>query len=235
LNIENFITELKKLNINITSIQLEQLRIYKEMLLEYNEKFNLTAITTPEDIYLKHFYDSLTLIKACDLTEKLTILDIGTGAGFPGLVLKIVFPNLDITLIDSNKKKIGFLQDVIKKLKLENITTIITRAECLDKSYRHHFDIVTSRAVASLRILTELAIPYTKEQGYFIAMKGLSAEEVAEASSTIALLNSEITDIIEFTLPDNTSNRSLIVIKKNQVTSPMYPRDYDKILHKPLK
>lgn len=235
MKIEEFITELQKLNINITSIQLEQLRIYKELLLEANKKFNLTSITDDKDIYLKHFYDSLTLIKAYDLTQKLSLLDIGTGAGFPGLVLKIVFPNLDVTLIDSNKKKIAFLLDVIKKLNLGNITCIIARAETLDKSYRHHFDIVTSRAVASLRILTELAIPYTKEQGYFIAMKGSSEEEITEAIPTINLLNSEITSIIKFTLPDNISNRSLIVIKKNQVTSPMYPRNYDKILHKPLK
>ena len=170
MNIEIFKDELAKLNIEVTEKNLNDLNIYKEMLLEYNKKFNLTAIKTEEDIYLKHFYDSLTLSKIVDLKGDLKLLDIGTGAGFPGLVLKIFYPNLEVTLLDSNHKKITFLEQVIKRLNLKNITCINTRAENLPDQYREYFDIVTSRAVANLRILCELSLPFLKIKGKFIAM-----------------------------------------------------------------
>lgn len=152
MNIESFIKEVELLGIKVTKENLADLNIYKDLLLEYNKKFNLTAIKTEEEIYLKHFYDSLTLVKGVDLTKNLKILDIGTGAGFPGLVLKIFYPELEITLLDSNHKKIMFLEQVIKRLNLKNITCLNTRAENLPSNYREYFDIVTSRAVAHLRI-----------------------------------------------------------------------------------
>ena len=156
MNIESFIKEVELLGIKVTKENLADLNIYKDLLLEYNKKFNLTAIKTEEEIYLKHFYDSLTLVKGVDLTKNLKILDIGTGAGFPGLVLKIFYPELEITLLDSNHKKIMFLEQVIKRLNLKNITCLNTRAENLPSNYREYFDIVTSRAVAHLRIFYSL-------------------------------------------------------------------------------
>lgn len=235
MNIETFIKELNKLNIKITKDQLTKLSKYKDMLIEYNQKFNLTAIKTEEEIYLKHFYDSLTLIKVVDLTRNLKLLDIGTGAGFPGLVLKIVFPSLNVTLLDSNNKKITFLNTVIKELDLKDITSIYGRAENLDIKYREYFDIVTSRAVSNLRILSELSIPYLKVNGLFLPMKGVITPELKESEATIKILNSEIISVKEFTLPFENSNRSIAIIKKNSKTNSIYPRAYDKIVKKPLK
>lgn len=235
MNIETFITELKKLNIIPTQEQLESLEKYKNMLIEYNEKFNLTAIKTDEEIYLKHFYDSLTLSKVVDLNQELKLLDIGTGAGFPGLVLKIMFPSLDITLLDSNNKKITFLETVIKELNLKNIKCIYGRAESLNNIYHEYFDIVTSRAVSHLRILSELSIPYLKVDGLFLPMKGNISVELQESKKTLEILNCKVLDIIEFKLPIENSNRSIAIIKKTNSIEDIYPRTYDRIIKKPLK
>lgn len=235
MDIKTFINELEKINIIPTKKQLEDLEKYKNMLILYNKKFNLTAIKTSEEIYLKHFYDSLTLIKAIDLKEKLKLLDIGTGAGFPGLVLKIMFPNLDITLLDSNNKKITFLEAVIKELQLVNIKCIYGRAEELNDSYREYFDIITSRAVSHLRIISELSLPYLKVNGLFLPMKGNISSELMESKQTFKILNSKVIDIIEFKLPIENSNRSIAIIKKITSLDTIYPRPYDKIIKKPLK
>lgn len=235
MNIETFITELKKLNIIPTQEQLESLEKYKNMLIEYNEKFNLTAIKTDEEIYLKHFYDSLTLSKVVDLNQELKLLDIGTGAGFPGLVLKIMFPSLDIALLDSNNKKITFLETVTKELNLKNIKCIYGRAESLDNIYREYFDIVTSRAVSHLRILSELSIPYLKVDGLFLPMKGNISVELQESKKTLDILKCKVLDIIEFKLPIENSNRSIAIIKKTNSIEDIYPRTYDRIIKKPLK
>lgn len=235
MNIEAFVSELKKLDIIPTKAQLEALERYKNMLIEYNKKFNLTAIKTDEEIYLKHFYDSLTLSKVVDLNQKLKLLDIGTGAGFPGLVLKIIFPSLDITLLDSNNKKITFLETMIKELNLKNIKCIYGRAESLDSIYREYFDIVTSRAVSRLRILSELSIPYLKVDGLFLPMKANIAEELKESDSTLKALKCQILEITEFNLPIENSKRVILKIKKDQITLTIYPRPYDKIIKKPLK
>lgn len=234
MNQKEFITELKKLNINLTEDQLKSLEIYKNLLQEYNQKFNLTAITKDEEIYLKHFYDSLTLSKALDLTKNLKVLDIGTGAGFPGLVLKIVFPNLNLTLIDSNHKKITFLNTVITKLNLTGITCLNTRAEALSQNYREYFDVVTSRAVAHTRLLLELSIPYLKVKGLFIPLKGNITSEYSESINALNTLNSKLLKKIEFKLPDKESNRTILVIEKESQTPDEYPRSYDKIIRKPL-
>lgn len=235
MDIKTFINELAKINIIPTKKQLEDLEKYQNMLILYNKKFNLTAIKTSEEIYLKHFYDSLTLIKAIDLKEKLKLLDIGTGAGFPGLVLKIMFPNLDITLLDSNNKKITFLEAVIKELQLVNIKCIYGRAEELNDSYREYFDIITSRAVSHLRIISELSLPYLKVNGLFLPMKGNISSELMESKQTFKILNSKVIDIIEFKLPIENSNRSIAIIKKITSLDTIYPRPYDKIIKKPLK
>ncbi len=230
MNIESFIKEVELLGIKVTKENLADLNIYKDLLLEYNKKFNLTAIKTEEEIYLKHFYDSLTLVKGVDLTKNLKILDIGTGAGFPGLVLKIFYPELEITLLDSNHKKIMFLEQVIKRLNLKNITCLNTRAENLPSNYREYFDIVTSRAVAHLRILSELSIPYLKVNGKLIAMKGISETEIEESEKILTELNSNILEVIKFNLPIEGSNRSLIIVEKEKETDKKYPRSYDKIM-----
>jgi len=235
MNIDLFIEELKKINIEVTEHELYDLKIFKDMLIEYNGKFNLTAIKTDEEIYLKHFYDSLTITKVIDLDKELNILDIGTGAGFPGLVLKIFFPKLNIILLDSNNKKITFLNEVIKILKLENIKCIHGRAEELSDTYREYFDIVTSRAVSNLRVLSELSIPYVKVNGYFIAMKGNALEEIREAETTIKKLNSKIIKKEKFLLPIEKSARNIIVIEKLEKTPINYPRRYDQIIKKILK
>ena len=227
---DEFILECGKMNVFLTEQNMRDLEIYKDMLISYNQKFNLTAIKTEEDIYLKHFYDSLTICKATTLKENLKLLDIGTGAGFPGLVLKIVFPKLDVVLLDSNHKKGMFLEDVIKRLGLKHIKVLTVRAEELDKTYREYFDIVTSRAVAHLRILTELSIPYLKVGGMLIAMKGNVLEEVAKSKIFLEKLNSKISNIIYFNLPKEESNRSLVIIEKLAKTSDIYPRSYDKIM-----
>ena len=230
MNIETFIKEVEKLNITVTKENLASLAKYKDLLIEYNKKFNLTAIKSDEEIYLKHFYDSLTLIKAYSLNGNLKLLDIGTGAGFPGIVLKIFYPDLELTLLDSNHKKIAFLEVVIKELNLKNVTCINSRAENLPKTYREYFDIVTSRAVAHLRILLELSIPYLKVGGKLIAMKGLSEEEIKESAKILEKLDSTIVDTIKFNLPIEGSNRSLVIVQKNKKTNEIYPRSYDKIV-----
>lgn len=230
MNIETFIKEVEKLNISVTKENLASLAKYKDLLVEYNKKFNLTAIKSDEEIYLKHFYDSLTLIKAYSLNGNLKLLDIGTGAGFPGIVLKIFYPDLELTLLDSNHKKIAFLEVVIKELNLKNVTCINSRAENLPKTYREYFDIVTSRAVAHLRILLELSIPYLKVGGKLIAMKGLSEDEIKESAKILEKLDSRIVDTIKFNLPIEGSNRSLVIVQKNKKTNEIYPRSYDKIV-----
>ena len=165
-----FLNELTKLNINLTTEQQEKLKNYAEFLLSYNEHTNLTAIKNIDEVYLKHFYDSLTLSKIANFTNE-SLLDIGTGAGFPGLVLAIVYPNLQVTLLDSNNKKIKFLQECLSKLNLKNVTLVQERAEVYTKNNREKFDYVTSRAVAELRILLELGIPSLKVNGHFLIMK----------------------------------------------------------------
>ena len=176
MNKNEWIEEIKKLNINLTEEQIDKLDEYANFLLEYNQYTNLTAIKTKEEVYLKHFYDSLTLIKIANLTEG-KLLDVGTGAGFPGLVLAIAFPKLEVTLLDSNNKKIAFLDECIQKLKISNATTVYDRAENYTRTHREQFDFVTSRAVAELRILLELNIPALKINGEFLVMKANVEEE----------------------------------------------------------
>ena len=229
-----FITSVSKLGITLTTEQLDMLNTYKEFLQEYNKHTNLTRIVTDEDIYLKHFYDSLTIVKAIDLNNINNLLDIGTGAGFPGMVLKIVFPKINVTLLDSNNKKIKFLQELSKKLNI-NVEIINDRVENYAKNNLNKFDIVTSRAVANMRVLTEISLPLVKVVGYFIALKGIMDDNLEDSRETIAILNGEITNIITFNLHDNEGIRNIIVIKKKKETQINNLRTYDKIIKKPLK
>lgn len=234
MNQNKFIEELKKINIELTDKQLNDLEIYYEMLVEYNERMNLTGITEKDQVYLKHFYDSLTIMKIIDLEKQETLCDIGTGAGFPGMVLKIVFPNLKVTLVDSLNKRIEFLKDVKEKLKLENLEIIHARAEEFARENIEKFDVVTARAVAHLSILLEYSIPMVKINKYFIAMKGNINEELEESKNAIKLLNSKLEELIEFKLPIEESNRNLIKITKISKTNNKYPRKYSDIKKKKL-
>ena len=234
MNKDELIEELKKININLDEKKQNMLDEYYELLLEWNEKINLTSITKKEDVYLKHFYDNLTLIKAVNLNVNLSLCDIGTGAGFPGLVLKICFPNLKITLVDSLSKRVDFLKKVIEKLNLKDIDAVHARAEDFSKDNRESFDIVTSRAVAKLNILSELCIPLVKVNGYFIPMKANIDEEINISKNSLNILNSKIEDIISFKLPKEESIRNIIKIKKERITDKKYPRIFSKISKNPL-
>lgn len=233
MNLDSFIIELNKINIFPTPLQLEQLEKYYELLIEYNKVINLTRITEKEDVYLKHFYDSLTICKIIDLDKDYNICDIGTGAGFPGLVLKILFPNLKMTLIDSLKKRINFLQQVVNNLNLSNIEIIHSRIEEYGILNREKYDIVTARAVAPLNILLEYAIPIIKVNGYFIPMKG-NLEHEPNYIKALKKLNCIIKNNIEFDLPIENSHRNILLIQKKDKTSKIFPRKYSNIKNNPL-
>ena len=210
MNKEEFISELEKINIMLNSKQLEELDKYYHLLIEWNEKINLTRIIEEKDVYLKHFYDSLTLSKAIDLNKELSLCDIGTGAGFPGIVLKIVFPNLKITLVDALLKRVKFLNIVINELDLSNIEAIHMRAEDYVKFHKNEYDIVTSRAVSRLNNLVEYSVPLLNKNGVFLPMKANCDDEIEE----IKTKNVKIEKIIKFQLPFENSNRTIIEIKK---------------------
>ena len=227
---EEFIKELEKLNIKLNSNQLNQLEKYYNLLIEENQKLNLTSITEKKDVYLKHFYDSLTISKVIDLTKDLNLIDIGTGAGFPGIVLKIAYPNLKITLLDALEKRINFLNKVIKDLNLTNIKTVHSRIEDYQEE---KFDIVTSRAVAKTNILLELSHKLCKENGYFIFLKSNIEEELQNSKQALNILNLNLETKEEFNLPIENSKRTILKLKKLKENS-KYPRKFAQIKKNPL-
>ena len=233
MNKEQFIDELKKINITVTKHMLEQLEKYDEVLRAENKKYNLTAIKNKEDVYLKHFYDSLTLSKIIKL-ENQSLCDIGTGAGFPGMVLKIIYPNLKVTLVDATEKKCKFLQLVIQELGLKDIEVIHARAEIYSKTVREKYDIVTSRAVAPLKHLLEYSIPLVKVGGNYIAMKSDIQKEIENIDIYYKKLKIEEEKILTCTLPYEESTRTLIRYKKIDKTDLKYPRKYTDIKKKSL-
>ena len=235
MNKEEFENELKKIGVNITKKQLDQFQEYVDYLLEYNEKTNLTAIKTEDQVYLKHFYDSATLTRIVDFTKINTMLDIGSGAGFPGIVIKILFPNIEITLLDSNNKKTKFLTSLKEKLKLEKINIVNERAEDYCSKHRESFDVVTARAVSYLTVLCELGIPFVKVDGYFAAMKGSDPYEIEESKYAIEELGGKLLKIDTFELPIEESTRNLVLVQKVSNTKEIYPRRYDKVVKNPLK
>lgn len=233
MNKEQFINELKKININMSDDTLKKLEIYYHMLVEENQKYNLTAITEESQVYLKHFYDSICIVKIVDLNDQY-LLDIGTGAGFPGLVLKIVFPNLKIDLLDSTNKKCMFLQKVIDTLELKNINVINSRAEEYAKENREKYDLVTSRAVAPLKHLLEYSIPTLKVNGSFISLKSNISEETKNISNYHKKMFLTQEEIIEYELPYENSLRTLYKINKFKETPLIYPRMYSQIKKKDI-
>ena len=234
MNELEFYKELEKININLNDIQKKQLNTYYEYLVEYNTHTNVTSITEKEAVYLKPFYDSITLSLSTQFNEINTMLDIGCGAGFPGLVLKIIFPHLNLTLLDSNNKKTTFCKNLTEKLNLKNVNIINKRAEEYIKEKREYFDLVTARAVKDLSILNELAIPYVKVKGLFIAMKSEVEEELNNSLKGIEVLGAKYLEIKNINLPNDSGIRNFVIIKKESITNPKYPRQYNQILKKPL-
>lgn len=233
MNKEQFINEVKKLNIEINNDIMEKLDLYYNLLKDENKKYNLTAITEEEQVYLKHFYDSISIAKIINIDNE-SICDIGTGAGFPGIVLKIFFPNIKLTLIESNNKKCNFLKMVSEKLNLNNIEIINERAEIYSKDNREIYDIVTSRAVAPLKHLLEYSVPLVKVDGYYIAMKSNINNEIENIDNYYNKLNIKEVDKIEFKLPVENSIRTLIKYKKIKETNKIYPRKYTDIKKKDI-
>ena len=234
----------KKLGLELDELKTEKLYRYYELVVEKNKLMNLTAITEEDEFISKHFVDSLSIIKAPDLKDELAqakgikLIDVGTGAGFPGMVLKIVFPSLKITLFDSLKKRLNFLDDVIAELELKDIETLHGRAEDYgnNKLYREKYDICVSRAVANMSALSEYCLPFVKPDGLFVAYKsGGSHSEIREASKAIKILGGNTEDIQDFMLPDSDIERSIVSVRKIKKTPAQYPRKAGTPAKEPIK
>lgn len=234
MNDEIFKKSIEELGVEVTDEKLELLERYFEILKEYNLHTNLTRIIEKNDVYLKHFYDSLTLVKIINFKNQINILDIGSGAGFPGVVLKIFYPNINLSLLDSNNKKTKFLEYLCKELHLD-VIVINDRAENHTKNKINFYDVVVARAVANLRVLTELSLPLIKEKGNFIAMKSNISEELQDINDTLIYFDSVISNTIEFKLPIDNSLRTIVLFTKTKKTNMSKLRSYDKIVKFPLK
>lgn len=224
-NLDHFKSELSRLEIDLSEKQIEQFLHYYEMLIEKNKVMNLTAITDFDEVIEKHFIDSLSLVKVMDLNKDISVIDLGTGAGFPGIPLKITFPNLKIVLADSLNKRVLFLNDVIRELGLERIEAIHGRAEDLARNplYREQFDLVVSRAVANLSTLSEYCLPFTNVGGYFVSYKsGEVDDELETAKKAISILGGRPSEVEKFVLGD--SKRSFVCVEKVKNTPNKFPR-----------
>lgn len=229
MNEEQFIAALLKNGIKINVDQLAQFHRYYEELISWNERMNLTAITEKKDVFLKHFYDSISVAFYLPLQDKQwNVVDVGAGAGFPSIPLKICFPELKVTIVDSLKKRITFLNALAESLELNHVSFYHARAEDFgrQKEHREQYDLAIARAVARLPVLSELCIPLVKKEGTFIAMKGASAqEELAEGKKAIKVLGGQVQNVHTFQLPNDEGERSIIVIHKRNVTPKKYPRN----------
>ena len=232
MNRDVFIEEVKKLGVDITVEKLNLLDKFYKLLISWNEKINLTTITNEQEVYLKHFYDSLTLVKEIDFSKDLYICDVGSGAGFPGIVLKIFFPNVKIKLIDSLKKRVNYLNEIIKELDLNNITAEHYRMEDYSKEHIEEFDYITARAVANLSFLSEISVQALKVNGYMVFMKGNIDEELDQFKKISGKLGLSLDNVNKFELPVESSNRALIKIKKVSKTNSKYPRRIEIIKRK---
>ncbi|EOT26219.1 16S rRNA (guanine(527)-N(7))-methyltransferase RsmG [Enterococcus saccharolyticus] len=224
---EEFQQELRTQGITLNQTQLEQFERYYELLVEWNEKMNLTAITEKKEVYLKHFYDSITLALSVPLNEQASLCDVGSGAGFPSIPLKIVFPELKITIVDSLNKRITFLQTLVNELGLNGVSLFHDRAETFGQNPAHRaaYDYVTARAVARLNVLTELCLPLVKKDGFFFALKAAkSEEELTEAKPAIAILGGKFIEDKEIHLPVTHDERHTLIIEKKKETPKKYPR-----------
>lgn len=236
-NIDTLVEGLPELNISIEPKQIDEFRLYKDLLKEWNEKINITAIKEDSEIDIKHFLDSLTIFKTDKIKDNIKIIDIGTGGGFPGIPIKIKNKTTEIVLLDSLNKRIKFLNEVIDKLDLKDIKAIHGRAEEFgaDKEYREQFDIAVSRAVAPLNILLEYSLPFVKKGGYFISMKGPQIyEEIEDSKKALKILGGEIEEKFEVKLPFTDITHILLVIKKIKQTPTKYPRKAGKPKQNPL-
>ena len=231
----NFKEELLKLNIKLTEEASSRFDSYYKRLVSVNEVMNLTAITEHDEVYNKHFLDSLMIVKALDLSKEFSLCDVGSGAGFPSIPLAIVSNNAKITIIDALNKRINFLNDLVTELGLTNVVALHERAEDFAKVKREAFDVVTARAVARLNVLSELCLPLTRVGGYFIAMKGQDGKnELSEAKNAIETLGGKFERVISLELPDSAGARDIIIIKKVKETPKKYPRAFSKIKERPL-
>lgn len=232
---EYFLEATKNFKLQLNEKQLAQLERYYEMLVEWNEKINLTAITDPQGVAVKHFADSLTVFNYIDIPENASVIDVGTGAGFPGMVLKIARPDIQLTLLDSLQKRLNFLDIVLEKLNLE-AKLIHSRAEegGQNDDLRETYDFAVSRAVAQLNMLSEFCLPYVRLSGCFIAFKGNINNELESARNAIGILGGKINKIYAFDLPMDGGSRNLIQIEKVRPTPDKYPRAFGKIKSKPL-
>ncbi len=232
-----FLKDLEELQISLSEKQLMQFMSYYELLVEWNRVMNLTAITDFDEVMKKHFIDSLSLVKAYDVTKSQTVIDVGTGAGFPGIPLKIAFPNLRITLLDSLNKRVNFLNAVIDELGLEEISTIHGRAEDFAKKgkLREQYDLCVSRAVANLSTLSEYCLPYVKLGGYFISYKSEKiTDEKAAAEHAISILGGKMENQISFMIPNSDIYRNLFVVRKEKETPCKFPRKAGLAAKEPL-
>ena len=235
MNEEEFARTLSDIGISISKEQLELLDKFYSILVEWNEKINLTGITDKKEVYLKHFYDSLTLYKAYDLTKDINMCDVGSGAGFPGIVLKIVFPNLNIVLVDSLGKRVNYLNEVIRELGLVNIVAKHVRMEEFSRDNKNKFDVITARAVASIPVLAEISFLSLRLGGKLILMKANAEEELKSSIGAITKLGLKLDNTFIFSLPIENSKRMLISIEKvKQINTDVFPRSIDKIRKKPL-
>lgn len=218
--------QLSEHGITLTAKQQQQFQTYYDMLVSWNDKMNLTSITEEHEVYLKHFYDSIATSFYTNLTKELTICDVGAGAGFPSIPLKIIFPNLKVTIVDSLNKRIHFLNQLAEALELDNVSFVHDRAETYGKGdYRASYDIVTARAVARLSVLSELCLPLVKKGGHFIALKSSKGEEeLEEARFGIGVLGGKVLDTISYELPEDAGERQMIIIDKRSQTPKKYPR-----------
>lgn len=235
MNEETFIKEMAKLGYKLTTKQLMLFNEYYKYLTTYNEHTNLTAIIKKDEVYLKHFYDSSSLIRKIDFIKIDSLIDVGSGAGFPGVVIKILYPHLQLTLIDSNCKKTTFLESLCQKLNLNNVKIICDRSEVFAKNNFDQFDCVVARAVKQLDVLSEICIPLVKIGGFFVAMKANIEQEVENSKEIINKLGAEILEIDNFVLPFEESIRNNIIIKKTKANPLGFPREYSTIIKKALK
>jgi len=227
MNVEQFVQKLEEKGISLSSKQLQQFERYFELLVEWNEKMNLTAITDKEEVYLKHFFDSISAAFFVHLNQPIHLCDVGAGAGFPSIPLKICFPDLKVSIVDSLQKRITFLENLAKELKLEHTFFYHDRAETFakNKEHREKYDMVTARAVARLSVLSELCLPLVRVGGTFVAMKAANAKEELEAAQKgIKILGGKVQEVHSFTLPFEESERNIIIVKKDKSTPTKYPR-----------
>jgi 16S rRNA (guanine527-N7)-methyltransferase len=231
----NLKENLVSVGITLTPIQEQQFEQYYQMLVAANEQFNLTTIIKKDEVYVKHFYDSIITLDYTIAKNTNSLCDIGSGAGFPGIPLKIVYPHLSVTLIEPTSKKVMFLKSVIETLQLDKTVVINARAEEAINQYREKFDVVTARAVARLNILSELCIPFVRVGGLFVSLKGaLYQEELDEALPAITKLSGRILQVKELVLPHDLGKRGLILVEKVAKTNPMFPRNYATLKKRPL-